>query len=70
VVVIHDTELTAEADDTAGTTGGELLSEALDEVLGGGSGTLGGGDASDFTAKNTDGKLSVVKGAALISVVD
>ena len=70
VVIVHDTELTGETDDTAGTTGGELLSEALDEVLGGGLATLGGGDGANLTAEKTTGKFSVVKRAALIGVIN
>ena len=67
MVIIHDSELLGESDDTAGTTGLQLVSEALEEVLA--AGTAAGGGATDVSLEDLRGELSVVQGARAILVV-
>jgi hypothetical protein len=69
VVVVHDTELLAEADNTTRTTRGKLLAETVNKIVGSGLGA-GRGSGVDFTTKNSVGELFVLKRARLVSVVE
>jgi hypothetical protein len=67
VVVIHNAELLAESDDATGTTGlklgAELLEESLAALVGGSWG------ATDLSAEDFAGELSIVEGAGTVLIV-
>jgi hypothetical protein len=69
VVVVHDTERLAEADNSASTAGGKLLTETGNKIVGSRLGA-GGCSRADFTTEESVGKLFVLKRARLVSVVD
>jgi len=69
VVVVHDTELLAEADNSASTAGGKLLTQTVNKIVGSRLGA-GGSSRADFTTEKSVGELFVLKRARLVSVVD
>jgi hypothetical protein len=68
VVIVHNSKLLAQANDSSGTTGSELLSQALEELLWLVS-SLGRGRATDVVAEDSAGELSVLKSSRVISIV-
>ena len=68
VVIVHNSKLLAQANDSSGTTGSELLSQALEELLWLVS-SLGRGRATDVVAEDSAGELSVLKSSRVINIV-
>ena len=68
MVVVHDAELLAEANDATSTTALQLVLQSLKEILTGGSAT--GRGATNIPPENLTGELTVVKSATLILVID
>ena len=68
MVVIHDAELLAEANDTASTTGLQLVAEALKKVLT--SSLAASRGTTDISAEDLASELTIVESAALVLVVD
>jgi len=60
VVVVHDLELALQTDDTARTTGSQLLSESLTESITSVSTSLHGCVASDGVSKHVGGEFLIV----------
>jgi len=69
VVIVHDSELTTQADDATGTTRCKLLAELLDQHVGGDS-LLGGGSASNSVTEEVGGELTVGDNTRLIVIIN
>jgi hypothetical protein len=69
VVVVHDSELLGEADDSTGTSGCELGSEFREEILSACLSSRWSG-AANFSAEDFGGKFTVLESARSILIVD
>ena len=69
VVIVHDSELTTQADDATGTTRCKLLAELLDQHVGGDS-LLGGSSASNSVTEEVGGELTVGDNTRLIVIIN
>ena len=68
MVVIHNAELLSEANDSSSTTALQLVLQSLKKVFTGGSAT--GRGATNIPLKDLTGKLTIVKRATSILVID
>ena len=68
MVVIHDAELLAKANNSTSTTALQLVLQSLEKVFTGGSAT--GRGATNISSKDLTSEFTVVKRAALILVID
>jgi len=69
VVVVHDFELTAEANNATSATRSELLAELINEIVGAGLGSFGGSSSVDLAAEHFVGELAVLKSVVVVFVV-
>jgi len=68
VVVVHDSELLSQSDNSTGTAGGQLGAEAFEEVLSSRC-TAGGGSSTNIAAEQLRSEFLIVDSTAHISVV-
>ena len=68
MVVVHDAELLAEANDATSTTTLQLVLQSLKEILTGSAAT--GRGATNISPENLTGKLTVVQSTTTILVID
>ena len=68
MVVVHDAELLAKANNSTSTTALQLVLESLKKILTAGSAT--GRGASNISSKDLAGELTIVKRTALILIID
>jgi hypothetical protein len=68
VVVVHDAELLAEANDATSTTTFQLVLQSLKEILTGSAAT--GRGATNISPENLTGELTVVQSTTPILVID
>ena len=68
MVVVHDAELLAKANNSTSTTALQLVLESLEKVLTVGSAT--GRGATNIPSKDLTGELTIVKSTTLILIID
>ena len=68
MVIIHNSELLSETNDTTGTSGLQLLSKSLEELI---ARLVGGGwSSTDLSSENFRGEFFVIKGATSVFVIE
>ena len=70
MVIVHDFELTAKADNATGTSGCQLLAQFINKHVGGGSSLTARGVASDRMTEKVRGKFTVGNGTGRVFIID